>query len=261
MSEGPVMPPMPKSVLVAPDDLYHRIASGPHTVELLERLDAMVVPYSVTPLFNESTVLAVRDHLESEGQLLRGALLIKNPYDPVTFELAENSLEAFTEAKYRATANVARLLGAVEVTCKETRVESESQSWNADLKATFKVGDGSANAKREVKKRVHARLDLHYVFSGGEPSPSEALEYLERRNLAHDYRLRDLIEMRTGTHRVVKTELMLSGTRESDSNLACGLELANAGPVKLLEIGASFTTTMQAVKDVEITVEITFPSE
>ena len=90
MSESPVMPPLPKSVLVAPDELYHRIASGPDTVELLERLDAMVVPYSVSPHFNESSVLAVREHLESQGQLTRGALLIKNPYDPVTFELAEN---------------------------------------------------------------------------------------------------------------------------------------------------------------------------
>lgn len=261
MSESPTPIRLPKSVLVAPDELYHRMASRPDSVDLLERVDAMVVPYSVTPHFNEPPVLSVRNHLEAQGQLTPGALLIKNPYDPVSFELAENAIEAFTEAKYRATANVARLLGAVKVTCKETRVESETQTWNADLKAKFKFGEGNASARREVEKRVNARLHMHYDFTGGEPVPAEALDYLERRNLGNDYRLRDLIEMRTGPHRVVKVELNLSGTRESDAHLACGLELANSGPVKLLAIGAAFTSTMQAVKDVEITVEITFPAD
>lgn len=258
MSEFAIGSRLPKSVLVAPDELYQKIASGPDTVDLLESVDAVVVPYSVSPQFQESNVLAVRHHLEAQGQLTKGALLIKNPYDPETFELSENAIEAFTEAKYRATAKVALLLGATEVTCTETRIESETAAWNADLKAALKIGDGSANAKREVKKRVNARLHMHYVSAGGDPSPAEALEYLERRNLANDYRLRDLIELRSGTNKVLEVELVVSGTRESDSYLACGLELANAGPVKLLQIGAAFTMTMQAVKNVDITVKMVF---
>lgn len=251
---------MPKSVLVAPDALYLQIAAGADSVDLLQSRDAMVVPYSMSPHFHQQDVLRVREHLQNQGQLVKGSLLIKNPYDPDTFELADNAIAAFTDAKYHAMANVARLLGALEITLKETRVESHVEAWNAELKARFKIGDGKASAKKEVKKKISALLDVHFEFPGGQPDPVQALEYLERRNLAHDYRLRDLIEMRSGSSQVIKYEMKLSGTRESDSHLACGLELANAGPVKLLQIGASFTKTVESVKNVEITTEILFPS-
>ena len=252
---------MPKSVLVASDELYQQIAAGPDSVDLLQSLDAMVVPYSVSPHFHELQVVAVREHLETQGQLINGSLLIKNPYDPDSFELAENAIAAFTDAKYHAMANVARLLGAVEVTLKETRVESQIEAWNAQLKGRFRIGDGKASAQREVKKKISALLDVHFVFRGGAPSLEEAREYLERRNLTNDYRLRELLEMRTGASKIIKCELKMSGTKESDSNFASGLELANAGPVKLLQIGASFTKTLQSVKNVEVTTEILFPSE
>ena len=109
MSEFVSIPRMPKSVLVATDSLYEELASGPNTVDLLQGLDAMVIPFSAAPHFNEDAVFQLRDHLVQHGQLVKGSLLIKNPYDPDTFELADNAMAAFTDAKYHAMANVARL--------------------------------------------------------------------------------------------------------------------------------------------------------
>ena len=139
-------------------------------------------------------------------------------------------------------------------------MESQSEDTRGGLTARFKIGSGKAHAKREVKKQVKSLLDVHFVFPGSESSPDLARDYLARRNLDHDYRLRDLIEMRTGAHPVISYEMKLDGTRESEANFACGLELANAGPVKLLQIGATFTKTVQLVKQVEVTAEIRFPS-
>lgn len=251
---------MPKSVLVASDSLYSELAGGANSVHLLQKLDAMVVPYSTTPYFNELRVIQVRDHLDQCGQLIEGSLLIKNPYDPDTFELAENAIAAFAADKYLAMAKVAGLLGAVEVTFGEARIESEQTEWAAGLKARFKIGNGEASVKREVQRQVTSRIDAHLTYPGGRPSPEQARGYLARRNLSRDTQLEALVELRSGPNAVISFDMKMNGTRESESNLRCALDLANAGPVKLLQIGATFTKTAKLVKDVEITTQIRFPT-
>lgn len=251
---------MPKSVLVASNALYSDLAGGADSIHLLQKVDAMVVPYSASPHFNERSVLRVREHLDQCGQLIEGSLLIKNPFDIDSFELADTAIAAFAADKYHAMARVAGLLGAIDVTFREARIESERTEWAADLKARFRIGNGEASAKREVQRQVTSRIDAHLTFPGGKPSPEDAREYLSRRNLSRDNQLEALIELRTGPNAVISYDMKMNGIRESESNLRCALDLANAGPVKLLQIGATFTRTAKLVKDVEIATEIRFPN-
>lgn len=251
---------IPRSVLVASDTLYLRLVGDPSSIHLLQKVDAMVVPYSLSPQFHDRAVVLMREHLDRSGQLSEGSILVKNPYDADSFELAENAIGAFAAEKYRALAKVAALLGAVDVSFREARVESQQSNWSANVRARFKVADGSADAKRQVKKQVTSRIDAHLTFPGGSPSPEAALDYLERRNISHDRDLAALIELRSGPYPVLSYEMKLNGTRESESNLQCALDLANAGPVKVLKVGATFARTAKFVKDVEISTKIRFPS-
>lgn len=249
----------PRSVLVASDRLYMRIAQDSNSVALLEDLDALVVPLKREPVLNEEYVSDVRDLLEQSNQLASGSLLIKNPYDRDSYELAENAMGAFASAKYHALANAARLLGATEVHFVEAKLETTRSTWAADLKARFSPGGGDASATNEVKQKLKEQLEGRLTFPGSAPAPDEALSFLASRYLSHDQQMKDLVQMRTGDHNLVTTYVMkMSGTRESESNFRSALNIANAGPVKALDIGASFSKTAESVKDIEIVTEILF---
>lgn len=255
LSESPVRP---RTVLVADDQLYFRIAQDPQNVHLLDDTSAMIVPFRGRPEVNEAQVQAIRTLLENAGRLVPRALLILNPYDADSYEIADDAIEAFSVAKYHAFANVSRLLGAKEVRFLDARIESERADWQAKVAALLPVGGGEAEASRDIVKRIEERLSGRLQFMGGAPEPDAASEYLRRSHLSHDPVLRSLVDMRTGGNLITSYEFTLSGTRESTANLSSALQIASAGPVKALEIGAKFSTTAQSVRDIEIKTEITF---
>lgn len=249
---------LPRSILVADDHLYREILSSPDSIELLEDVDALIVPYSLTAQVNEEQVAAIRALLLESGQLTAGALLIKSPYERARYESAQYAMESFASAKYHALANTARLLGATEIHFVEANVDQNLAARGGELKAKIPVGSAGADITKEMSKKLEERLEGRMNFPGSDPAPAEALAYLERRNLSRDQQLSDLVEMRTGANLISKYKMTLSGTRESAANLKSALKIASAGPVKALEIGASFSTTAQSISSIEITTEITF---
>lgn|GEM_PF-2494561 len=250
----------PRSVVVVSDDDYRRMAGSPQAVDLLKNQVALVVPLSAEPEYNGELVEGVRELLVDSDQLVPGALLIKSPFGRMSFEHADVAIEAFASAKYLAVANVARLLGAREVHFMEAKVEVESDSWAADLTAKLPAFGGKAEARRELKKKVDARMTGRMVFPGSSPSLSEATEYLNIQNLAHDDQLQKLVAMRTGENPVEEYSMRMSGTREAEANFTSAISIANAGPMKALNVGAKFVRTAQLVRNVEIVIDIKFPS-
>lgn len=259
MSEIDADMKMPRSVLVAPDDLYIRLAGDPNSVGLLRDLNAMVVPYTLKPQLNEQQVLAMRERLAAAGQLSRGALLIKNPYDSSTYVLAERAIETFARAKYDALANVARLLGAREIHFIEAKVETHTTSWGAGIKAKIQVAAADGTTSKEVKNRLKTRLEGLITISNPEILLDEANAYIKRCNLTGDLELMTLVRMRTGPGGLLKSRMMkMSGTQESEANLRSALSIANAGPMKAVQIAPSFTATAQSIREIEIITEIKF---
>jgi hypothetical protein len=234
------------------------IAHGPDSVDLLEDLDAMVIPYSGTAEVNEEHVAWIREILIEVDQLMPGALLVKNPYESSSYELAEHAIETFASAKYHALANASRLLGAREIHFVEAKVDLNVGGWAGGINAKVPVGGADVEISNEVTKKLEERLEGHMKFPGSDPEPSAAMAYLGRRNLANDPQLRDLVEMRTGANLISNYKMTLSGTRESAANLRSALKIANAGPVKAVDIGASFSKTATSISSIEITTEITF---
>lgn len=248
----------PRSVLVVSNDTYMRMSQEPKSVALLEDRIAMVLPQSAKPEFNVGLALEVRNQLEGADQLAPNALLIKSPYDQASYEFATNAIEVFASTKYHVMANVARLLGAREVRFMEANVESSETKWNAAVNAAFSAVKAGAEGSREVKQKFTARIDGQLTFPGAPPEVAKAAAYLKERNLSHDQQLRALVDLRTGENPVGSYVMKLSGTREAESNLKSALDLANAGPVKALKVGVSFSKTAQRIKDIEIVTEITF---
>lgn len=70
--------------------------------------------------------------------------------------------------------------------------------------------------------------------------------------------LRSLVEMRDGRNLLTRYEFTLSGTRESAANFSSALSIANAGPVKAVDIGVTFAKTVTAIREVEFRTEIEF---
>ncbi|TFB66161.1 hypothetical protein [Cryobacterium sp. Hz9] len=252
------MSALPRSVLVADDRLYRAISQNPDSVTLLEDLDAMVIPYSGRAEVNEQQSASIREVLLAAGQLISGALLIRNPYETASYEFAEYAIESFASAKYHALANVARLLGAREIHVVDAKVAHTVAKSGAGVKAKIPAGGAEAEISKEVSKKLEERLEGHMKFPGAEPAPEDALVYLRRRNLSNDQQLRDLVEMRTGANPISHYKVTLSGTRESAANLRSALKIANAGPVKAVDIGASFSKTAESISSIEITIEIAF---
>lgn len=248
----------PRSVLVAPNPLYHELSQDPDRVGLLEDLDAMIIPYSATAQVNEQQVAAIRLVLEAAGQLTAGSLLIKNPYDAARYEFAEFAIEAFAGAKYHALANVARLLGAREIHFIEAKVDQNKVNMEGGAKFQIPAGAGQLDVSTEVTKRLEERLEGQMKFPGSAPAPEEALAYLSRRFLSNDQHLTDLVEMRTGANLISDYKMTLNGTRESAANLKSGLNLARALPATAIEFAAAFTRTAESISSIEITTEITF---
>jgi len=256
---------MPRSVLVAADDLYLRLADSPRDVALLDDLNAMVIPYSVQPVFHVTEVASVREHLLETGKHVPGSLLIKNPYDIDSYEFAESAIEAFASAKYHAMANVARLLGAREVQFKEARVETRQKEWAFGLKGNAKAINADGEATSQVKDQIRAQLHGQLTFPGSRPRVLEALEYMKRRNLSDDQQLRDLVDMRDDRgldgpdQNLVQSQVVrVSGTREAESSFRSALSIANAGPIKALQIATSFAKSATSIRNIEIVTEITF---
>lgn len=249
---------LPRSVLVADGQLYRNISQSPDSIGLLEDLEAMVIPHSGKAEANEQEVLSVRELLSAAGQLISGTLLIRNPYDAASYEFAEYAIETFAIAKYHALANVARLLGAREVHFLEAKVDHDIAKWGAVATATVPAGGGEAELSNEVTKKLEERLESVMKFEGSGPDPEDALAYLRQRNLSNDQQLRGLVEMRTGTNPLTEYKMTLSGTRESTANLKSALKIANAGPVKAVDIGGSFSKSAEWISSIEITTEIKF---
>lgn len=248
----------PRSVLIADQELYLRIAQDQDHVQLLEDTNAMIVPYEGQPEVNEVAVSAVRRSIATAGRLIPGALLVRNPYGVDGYEPAEDAIEAFSIAKYHALANVGRLLGATEIHFVEAKVKSERADFQAKIAALLPVGAADAEAARELTKKIEDRLDGHLHFSGGEPDPEAAHEYLRCSNLATDPQLRALVEMRSGTNLMTKYAFTISGTREAATNFNSALQIASAGPVKAVDIGARFAMMAHTIRNVEIRTEIRF---
>lgn len=141
---------------------------------------------AATAELNARAVASVHSLLQSSGQLAAGALLIRNPYEPDSYEMSEDAIESFSVAKYHAFANVSRMLGAKQVRFLEAKAESQDESWQAKIAAILPAGSGDAEAVRDVAKKLDDRLSGHLTFEGGAPDPEAAREYLRRSYLTHD---------------------------------------------------------------------------
>lgn len=249
---------IPRSVLVVRDSVYRELAGDPDAVDMLEDADSMIVPLDAKPQVHAEHVTGVRDLLRAAGQLSADALLIRNPYNDRMYEFADVAIESFASAKYNALANVARLLGATSVKFTEVAVEQTQSDWLADVRAKLPVGGGEAEARREVKKRVERSLEGEHVFMGSDPDVEAANDLLRRRHMLADSQMTELVEMRTGKNLIVKYRLTMNGTKEADASFRAALNIANASPLKTLEIGAEFTRKVTSMQSVEIKVEITF---
>lgn len=251
---------LPRTVLVVNDADYLNLASNPKEVALLGQRDALIVPYAANPEFFPQQVRRVRELLDEAGQLAPGALLIKSPYDSTTFSYADAAIEDFTNAKYNAVGRIAGLLGATRVSFVNATVERTDRSWSASLGAPAKFFTGEAKAKREVTQRIKKRITGEMTFAGGTADVVEARAFMQLTQLSSDPQLNSLVELRSGASPVESYKMTFSGAKEADANFSAALNLAGAGAIKNLKIGASFVQTVSTAREVEIELSITFPS-
>lgn len=260
MSRSAGNEPLPRAIAVVSDQEYRTILQHPDDVERLEDLEAMVIPYSIRPEVISGPVSAARDLLRLSGQLASGSLLVQDPYDSESYTTASEAIETFAVAKYHHLAIVASLLGAREVRVTDAKVERKTLETRGGAKAGVKGVGIEADLSSEFASELAAQLTLETEFEGSDPDPDEALSYLRKHNLLGEHAMTALVAMRRGRNPVLRYQMTLDTTKESQRNIKSALKLATALP-DLVELGSNFSRTSGAVESAKITTEILFPRE
>lgn len=248
----------PRSVAVLSDQEYLSVFNDPDRVERLEDREALLIPYSLPPEATEDEVIATRELLRSSGQLASGALLIHNPYDEKSYVPASEALETLAVAKYHHLAVVASLLGAQELRVTDAKVERKNSDTRGAVKAGVKGVGVEVDASMQYASELEAHLKLETDFGGSAPEPDDAMDYIRAHNLVADHSMTALVALRRGKNPVLRYQLTMDATRESQRNITSALGLAKALP-KLIELNGNFARTAEAVSSIKITTEIKFP--
>lgn len=251
--------PLPRSIFVADDATYRDLAQSPEYVELLEDTEAVVVPFSARPEGNEALVAVVRDLLVASGQLLTGALLIKNPYDDDLYAYADDALETFASAKYHHLATVAMFLGAREVSFLEAKAEKDVRQAEAGMRVRIPgLAGAEGDVTTEVARKLEERLQGEMKFAGSEPDIEEARSYIRKHHLHNDHQIQALVSLRSGGNHLLHYKMALSASRESDANLKCAAKISSKIPSKAIDLGATFARQSNSFRNIEIITEIAF---
>jgi hypothetical protein len=247
---------LPQSVVVVNDATYEAIERDRETVDLLTDPDSLVLPHSANN--DSATAAKVRQILEEADRLHVGALLVRNPYEPESYTLADEAVEVFTGTKYQILAKVAGLLGAKRVKLLEAKVEVDRSSASGTARGTVKVVESDGSVERNWADRITSNITAEYGFDGGDPDLEAARAYLYEKKLHTDHDLSSLIELRDGPNLLRKRKVTLNATRESDKSLRAALKLANSGLIKVASIGAEFRHSVESLRKVELVTEIIF---
>lgn len=249
--------PLPRSVLVVGDEEYERISHTPAAVDSLQNSEAMIIPYSSTPIMNRPLAQAVRDLLRSADQLASDALLIKNPYERDAYVHADDSIQALAVAKYHHLAVVASLLGATAMSLQKTAVEKKDQTFRGRLSVGVKGFGAKARAAAEIRSALEEQLQLNTVFPGSAPDRDEALAYIGEHGLTADKTFTSLVALRNDRNPVREYTLVLNATQEAELNIRAALKIATVVP-KVLEVSGDFVMTARTISDVKIHTLIKF---
>lgn len=249
--------PLPRSVLVVGDEEYERISHTPAAVDSLQDSEAMIIPYSSTPIANRPLVESVRDLIRSADQLASDALLIKHPYERDAYVHADDSIQTFAVAKYHHLAVVASLLGATSMSIQKTAVEKSDQSLRGRLSLGVKGFGAKGRAAAEIRSALEEQLQFNTVFPGSAPDRDEALTYIREHALAADKTFTSLVALRNDRNPVREYTLVLNATKEAELNIRAALKISAAVP-KVLEASGDFVMTARTISDVKIHTLIEF---
>lgn len=249
--------PLPRSVLVVGDEEYERISHTPEAVDSLQHAEAMIIPYSSTPIANRALVESVRELIRSADQLASDALLIRNPYERDAYVSASDSIQTLAVAKYHHLAVVASLLGATTMSLEKTAVEKSDQSLRGRLSLGVKGLGVMGRAAAEIRSALQEQLQLKTVFPGSEPDRDEALAYIREHGLAADKSFTSLVALRNDKNPVREYTLVLNGIKEAELNIRAALKLTTVVP-RLLEASGNFVLTARTISDVKLHTLIRF---
>lgn len=248
---------LPRSALVVGDAEYEDISRTPASVIALQDPEAVVVPYSSAPVANRDIVLAVREILQTAGQLASGTLLILDPYETSSYVSSADALQTFVVAKYHHLAVVASLLGATAMTIDSTEVEKSRTKMRGNLKTGFKLFGGRASGTAEIVKALDEQLQMNTQFAGSPPECDAARDYIREHKLTGDHTFKALVDMRSSQNPVREYTMVLNGTKESQTNIEAAVRIATAMAASV-DVDGEFATAAHST--VKIRTTITFES-
>ncbi|GAA1941556.1 hypothetical protein GCM10009775_36680 [Microbacterium aoyamense] len=240
------------------DQDYLDAFNDPSTIDQLEDAESVVIPFSIEPEVNDERATAARQLLKESGQLASGTLLIQSPYDTGTYVSASEAIETFAVAKYHHFAVVASFLGARSLRVTDAKVERTAGDAKAAAKVGAKTVGVDAHLSADIASDLKAQLALETDFAGSDPDPDEALAYIREHNLLGEHSMTALVALRRGKNPVLRYQLTLDATKESQMNIDSALKVS-AGLPKLVDVGGTFAASTRAVGSIKITTEITFP--
>ena len=196
-------------------------------------------------------------NLTKRGLLNHRTVLLKSPYDDVSFQELTEAHLAFALEKSTYFSLFCNHLGAKEVIVEQIENSSKSGRVVYNVEADTVEVKGKIEGEDEQIDIFKSKLSLHDVFAGGEPQISKAEALLEKYKLLGDPSMLSLLEIqRSKTSPISSRKLSLDLSRESKHlfSIAGNVKI----PVLLSEFQGSLKKITQQSTDFVLTITVKF---
>lgn len=240
-----------RSVVVLRENDKLRLLGDPRGAHLLSDPQAKFVLVPDQPDNPHELV----DLLRSQGLLNPGILAIQSPYSTDRYVIADRAMTDFAVQKFLILVNLARVLGATQVSFKSARAyQRDANTKGKGALGRFPFG---VSVTHRVEEEIRESLRGDHEFGGGVADIQTARELLKSHNLTGDAKLSSLITLRDGATRLTKQEIVFNGTHEASGNFEVALRIAD-GLGQAVGVSAEVAHEWQAKVQVEVETLIKF---
>ncbi|MCF6508710.1 hypothetical protein E9549_15040 [Blastococcus sp. MG754426] len=220
--------------------------------ELLRTPGLWLVSDSPTDEQLQDPLIAGLDHA---GLLVAGNVLVQMPYDPDSYETADEAQQRAAERKHLIFTKLCQLLGARHVHLEVVETQSDKGEARVDLTGSARGVTGKGHVEKKTAEALAAsmRLDDRYVGGATDIEAAEAL--LEKHRLTSEPQMRSLVDARASSNQLHSRKYTVDLSRESSRQLQAAAQLKVP---KFLTVGASALSASTSTLKYRATYEVAF---
>lgn len=195
-------------------------------------------------------------HLQRQGLLRPGAMLLQSPYDGDQYVDIADAEDSFAVQKYLLSSSVCMHLGAKEVRVERILVRDETGETEVNIGGDKTGGQADLSAGHERVEKLCSQISLVDKFEGSEPNVNAAEDLMREAALLDNPILQSLLEMaKVDNNRIKSRRFQLDLTSEVKKRLelACSVGIPN-----IARVGGDLDRVFQENIEYRVSVAVDF---